>query len=135
MKISIAIATMLAAAVLTGCQSSGPRGGGMSKDDGFKIAVPMWPTKVKQGEVRNFTISLKRGKYFKQDVKLQMKTSTGLSVDPTDTMVKASDLPTVQLRITADNDAALGDYRVVVSGTPKAGEPTSSEFIVKVIAP
>jgi len=31
-------------------------------------------------------------------------------------------------------DAAIGDYRVSVKGTPTTGEPTSTEFLVKVIA-
>jgi len=107
----------------------------MSKDEGFKIAVPTFDTDVKQGEVRAVTVSLQRGAYFKQAVKLQIQASKGISVDPTDVLVKASESPDVQLRITTTKDTALGAYRVSVKGTPEAGEPTSTAFTVKVVAP
>ena len=107
----------------------------MTKDVGFKIAVPTFDTDVKQGEVRAVTVSLQRGESFKQDVKLQIQASKGISVEPTDVLVKASESPDVQLRIAATKDTALGAYRVSVKGTPKTGEPTSTAFTVKVVAP
>jgi uncharacterized membrane protein len=135
MKNAITIVLMLALAAVYGCQSSSPRGGGMTKDVGFNIAVPTFSTAVKQGEVQSVTVSLERGDYFKQDVKLQIKTSTGISVEPTSVIIKASDKPDVQLRIAAAQNAAIGEYRVSVRGIPKTGESTSTEFNVKVVAP
>ena len=135
MKIAITFVTTLALAIVCGCQSAGPRGGGMSRDEGFKIAVPTFETAVKQGELQTVAVSIQRGEYFKRDVRLQIKTSKGIGVAPTNIMVKASDNPDVQLRITATKDAALGEYRVYVTGTPDTGQPTSAEFKVKVIAP
>ena len=81
------------------------------------------------------TVSLERGEYFKKDVKLQIKASTGISVEPTSVIIKASDKPDVQLQISAAKDAAIGEYRVSVMGIPKTGESTSTEFNVKVVAP
>ena len=107
----------------------------MTKDVGFKIAVPTFSTEIKQGQTRNITVSLERGDYFKQDVKLQIKTSTGLNIDPTSVVIKASDIPDVQLRIAAAQNAALGEYRVSITGVPETGESTSTEFNVKVVAP
>ena len=107
----------------------------MAKDEGFKITVPTFDTNVKQGEVRAVTVSLQRGAYFKQDVKLQIQASKGISVDPTEVLVKASESPDVQLRITTTKDTALGAYRVSVKATPPTGEPTSTAFTVKVVAP
>ena len=135
MKPAITIVLMLALAAMCGCQSSSPRGGGMTKDVGFKIAVPTFSTAVKQGQTQNVTISLERGDSFKQDVKLQIEASTGISVEPTSVIIKASDKPDVQLRIAAPQNAALGEYLVSVMGTPKTGEPTSTGIIVKVVSP
>ena len=136
MKTAITIVLMLALAAMYGCQSSSsPRGGGMTKDVGFKIAVPTFSTEIKQGQTQNVTVSLERGDYFKQDVKLKIEASTGISVDPTSVIIKASDKPDVQLRIEAAKEAALGGYHVSVRGIPKTGEPTSTVFDVRVVAP
>jgi hypothetical protein len=133
MKTVIAIVMMLPLMVVFGCQS--PRGGGMSGGEGFKISIPTFETKIKQGETKNVTISLDRGEYFKRDVRLQIKAAKGISVEPTDVLVKGSDTPDVQLQIAAPSDAAIGEYPVYVKGTPATGEPTSVEFKVKVVAP
>lgn len=107
----------------------------MTEDVGFKIAVPTFSTAIKQGEVKNVTVSIERGDYFKQDVKLQIQASTGISVEPTSVIVKASDTPDVQVRIATPQNAALGEYLVSIMGIPKTGEPTSTGFVVKVVSP
>ena len=135
MKIAITMVMTFVLAAVSGCQSSSSRGGGMTKEEAFKIAVPTFSTEVKQGETKNVTVSLERGEYFKQDVKLEIKASPGISVEPTKVSVKASDSPDVQLKVSASKDAALGGYQVTVKGTPKTGEPTSTEFNVTVVAP
>ena len=135
MKNAITIALTLALMAVSGCQSSSPRGGGMTKDVGFKIAVPTFSTEIKQGQTHNVTVSLERGAYFKQDVKLQIEASEGIRVDPTKILVKASEIAEVQLRIAATKDTALGAYHVSVKGTPETGEPTVTAFTVTVIAP
>ena len=134
MKTAIAIVMTLAVATLFGCQMS-PRGGSVVKDEGFKISAPMFNTEVKQGELQTVTVSLQRDSLFKQDVTLHIKAAKGISVEPTSVTVKASDRPDVQLQIAAPKDAALGEYPVVVKGTPETGEPTSVGFTVKVVAP
>ena len=134
MKTAITIVMALVLTALFGCQTS-PQGGGMSRDEGFKIAVPTFTTEVKQGELQTVTVSLHRGEYFKRDVKLEIRPSKGISVDPTHALVKGSDNPDVQLRITAAKNADLGEYRVYVKGTPESGESTSVDFNVKVVAP
>jgi hypothetical protein len=118
-------------------QSDSPKGGSTLKGEGFKIAVPTFDTKVKQGEVQSITISLERGDSFKQDVTLEIKLSKGegITFNPAKVTVKASDKPDVQLTITAPKDAAIGGYIVSVTGTPTTGEPTSVKFNVKVVAP
>jgi uncharacterized membrane protein len=135
MKNAIAVVMTLVLATVSGCQSSSQRGGSVSKGEGFKIVVPTLTTEVKQGETKNVTVSLERGQYFKQDVKLQIKAAKGISVEPTKVLVKASDKPDVQLMITVPKDAAIGEYKVSVTGTPTTGEPTSVGFKVKVVSP
>ena len=129
------VLTLVLVAVSSG--TSSPKGGGVGKGEGFKIDVPTFATKVKQGETQSVTISLQRGESFKQDVTLEVKLTEGegISIDPAKVIVKASDKPDVQLTITAPKDAALGEYIVSVKGTPTVGEPTSVEFNVKVVSP
>ena len=134
--IAITIVLMLVLVTVSGCyESNSQKGGSVLLGEDFKISVPYFDTKVKQGEVKSVTVSLKRGEYFKQDVKLQIKAATGISVDPTYVLVKASDKPDVQLRISAAKDSAIGGYLVSVTGTPTTGEPTSTDFNVKVVIP
>ena len=118
-------------------KSESPQGGSALKGEGFKIAVPKLDTKIKQSEVKSVTISLERGESFKQDVTLEIKLSKGegITFDPAKVIVKADDKADVQLTITAPKDAALGEYKVSVMGTPTTGESTSVEFNVKVVAP
>jgi uncharacterized membrane protein len=131
--IAITIVLALVLAAVSSCKDS-PKGGSVGKGEGFKIDVPTFDTKVKPGEIQTVTIKLQRGESFKQDVKLEIEADKGISIDPAKVLVKASDKPDVQLTITAPKDAALGEYIISVTGTPKTGEQTSMEFKVKVVA-
>jgi uncharacterized membrane protein len=107
----------------------------MAENEGFAIRVPTFTTEVKQGEIQVVTVSLKRDSLFKQDVTLQVRAARGISVEPSSVTVKASEKPDVQFQIAAPKDAALGEYPVVVKGTPETGEPTSVGFTAKVVSP
>ena len=132
MKTTIMIVTMLALSVVVGC---GPKGGGMSSEEGFRLTSPFFTTDIKQGDSKTVTVSVKRDEFFKEDVRLQAEASPGISVDPTNVRVKAGDSPDVQFQITAPGDAAIGEYRVHVKGTPEKGQPFSTEIKVKVVRP
>jgi uncharacterized membrane protein len=129
------VLTLILAGVSSGTDS--PKGGSTLKGEGFKIAVPTFDSKIKQGETQSVTVSLERGESFKQDVTLEIKLSKGegLTFDPAKVVIKAGEKPDVQLAITVLKNTALGEYKVSVTGTPTTGEPTSTEFNVKVIAP
>ena len=133
MKTVFVCVMAMALAAAAGCQSVGARGGSASAEEGFKIGVPSTETDVKQGQLQTVTISLQRGDYFKQDVSLDIKTTAGITIQPATIMVKAGDSPDVQLQILATKDAALGECRVSVVGTPATGEPTSADFNVMVV--
>ncbi|MFA5783977.1 MAG: hypothetical protein WC962_03755 [Phycisphaerae bacterium] len=126
------VLTLVLAAVSNGKDS--PQGGSDGKGQGFKIDVPTFDKKVKQGETRTINIKIQRGEFFKQDVELKIESAEGISIDPAEVTVKASDEPVVQLSITVAQDAALGKYRVNVTGTPEQGQSTSVEFKVKVVS-
>ncbi|MFA5251007.1 MAG: hypothetical protein WC454_00255 [Phycisphaerae bacterium] len=132
--IAIMVVLTLVLAVVSNGKDS-PKGGSVGKGEGFKIDVPSFDTKVKQGETQTITIKLQRGESFKQDVTLQIEAAKGISIDPAKVVVKASDESDVKLTITAPKDAALGEYKVSVMGTPTTGEAASVEFKVKVLAP
>ena len=138
MKNVIAITIMLTlvlAAVSNGADS--PKGGSVVKGEGFNISVPTFATEVKQGETQNVTIKLQRGESFKQDVTLEIKlvNGKGITFNPAKVLVKAGDKPDVQIQVSAAKDAAISEYRVSVMGTPKTGEPASTEFNIKVVSP
>jgi len=135
MKTAMAITIVATLALVVGFGCMSPKGGGMSGDEGFKIQVPMFSTDIKQGDRQTITVSIKRGEFFKQDVRLEIKASPGINVTPTNVLVKASDTPNVQLQIAVPKDAALSEYRIFVTGTPQTGEATSIEIKVKVVAP
>jgi uncharacterized membrane protein len=133
MKAALMIVMALTVAAVSGCAS--PRGGSMSSDEGFKIAASTFTKDVKQGDRQTVTVSLKRDKYFKQDVTLEVTATSGISVEPSKVVVKASESPDVQFQVKAPKDAALGEYLVHVVATPKTGNPTSKDFTVKVVGP
>ena len=130
---TIMIVTALALTLIVGCES--PRGGSMSGGEGFKIGTPTFTTNIKQGETKSVTVTLNRGKYFKRDVTLEINASSGISVEPTQALIRGSDVPQVQLQITAAQDANFGEYKVYIKGTPESGETTSTEINVKVVKP
>jgi len=136
MKNLIAIFMMLVLITASGCwwtTNESSQGGIASGDKEFSITVPSSST-VKQGQEVTITVTLNRGDYFKQDVQLDLK-ADGISIMPKHILVKASDRPDVQVKITADKNAALGDYRASVKGTPSTGQATSAEFTLKVVVP
>jgi uncharacterized membrane protein len=136
MKTAITFVLVLSLAAMYGCQSSNsPQGGSVAQDEGFKIVVPAGTTEIKQGEVQTAVVSLHRDNYFKQNVRLQINTTKGISIDPTSVLISSNDKPEVQIRITVAKDASLGEYSIRVEGTPETGEPTSTVFAVKVISP
>ena len=124
---------LLALLTATGCSSTNvsSAGGVVPINEEFSITVPASAT-VKQGANPILTVTLNRGAYFKRDVQLDIK-ATGIAVTPSSILVKASDKPDVQLQVAVARDAAIGDYRVTVKGTPETGAATSTDFIVTVV--
>jgi uncharacterized membrane protein len=132
MNTTLKIVLGLAVLAAYGCASR--QGGGMASSEGFKIVTPVMGMSLKQGETKAVKVSLDRGKYFKQDVRLTIRASEGLTVSPSEVVVRASEKPDVPLQVTAPRDAAIGEYRLYITGTPETGTATSTEIKTKVIA-
>ena len=124
---------LIVAAVLTSCTKSSEEGG-RAGNDTFRISAPALATDIKQGELQTVRLTLERGAGFKQRVKLEVKAPTGVEVEPSSASVEPSDKGEVQLKITAAKDAAIGEHKILVKGTPDKGEPTEMEFKITVSA-
>lgn len=124
---------LIAGLALTGCSKSSEKGGGAGNDT-FQIVVPTLATSVKQGEVQTVRVVLERGAGFKQGVKLEMKAPAGVQVEPGSATVQPGDKGDLQVKITAAEDAAIGEHKILVKGTPDNGEPTETEFKITVSA-
>jgi len=124
----------LALLTASGCQGTNvsSQGGIVPLNEAFSITVPT-PNTIKQGGNTTIAVVLNRGAYFKRDVQLVLDTQ-GITVTPSSLLVKASDRPDPQFQVNVARDAAIGEYRVTVTGTPETGAPTSTVFIVKVVA-
>ncbi len=123
----------VAALMVMGCEKTSERGGGAANDT-FRIAVPAMASEVSQGELVTVRVTLERSAAFKQPVKLEVKALEGIQVEPTNITVEPGDKGDVQLKITAAKDAALGEHKIFVKGTPDRGEPTQTEFRINVRA-
>jgi uncharacterized membrane protein len=129
----VLVGTFVVAMVLTGCTKSSEEGG-RAGNDTFRIGVPALATTVKQGELQTVQLTLERGAGFKQRVKLEMKAPAGLQVEPGSAIVEPGDKGEVQLKVTVAKDAAIGEHKIQVKGTPDKGEATETEFKVTVNA-
>jgi hypothetical protein len=136
MKTAATGVLLLVLAAIVGCQSSSPRGGDLlGTRRGFKIAVPGAAVKLNQGREVSVPVKLQRDRYFRQDVQLSFRVSEGLSIQPTEVLIKASDLPETAIQVRASAGTALAHYRVIVTGTPAEGKPSSVAFDVRVVSP
>ncbi len=129
------IVMALALMVVGGCQAAKPHGGGSARDERFHVVVPQGNTQIKQGDTESVRVSLDRGPSFKRDVTLGISSSEGIAIEPSRVVIRASDRPEAQVRVTAASDAAIGTYRVSINATPATGESTSAMFSVDVVSP
>jgi hypothetical protein len=87
---------------------------------------------VKQGETKDVTIGIKRGKNFDQDVTLKFSgLPQGVMIEPATAMVKHGDND-AKLKIHASDTAAVGDFTIAVIGQPATGANATNDFKVTV---
>lgn len=101
-------------------------------DQTFTVSVPALRTDVKQGETKEIKIGINRGKEFDQDVTLQMTGMPhGVTIEPEKAVIKRSDKE-VGIRMTAADDAALGDFTVKVMAHPTMGIDATNDLTISV---
>jgi len=149
MKRTFVTLAALALVGLVGCNGAGTTGGpGADKakqqqkdspvkraedsvgqaEDTFSLSVPTLSTSIKQGETKEVTIGIRRGKNFDQDVSLKLDAlPKGVTAEPAAPAIKAGDSD-AKVRLKAADDAALGDFTVKVIGHPTKGADATNEF-------
>ena len=126
-------AGLIAVAGLMECKSS--QAGGIIWNNMFSITVPTTSTDITQGQTALVRVVLSSDEGFKQTVRLEIRAPRGLNVEPNNITLRLENRESdVQLRITADRDARLGERTVVVLGTPDIGQTVEAEFRVNVTA-
>lgn len=104
----------------------------MPPTDTFKVDVPNMTQTLKQGETKTVEIKINREKNFDENVTLSFTDlPQGVSIDPSQAIVAAGDTG-VTATVKAEPDAALGEFDVIVKGTPATGAVAQSEMKLKI---
>jgi uncharacterized membrane protein len=104
------------------------KGAVRQEEDTFRLTVPTFSTKIKQGESKEVTIGIKRGKNFDEDVALKVEgLPKGITLEPAEPAIKHGDKD-VKLTVKAAADASLGDFTVKLTGHPEKGGDATNEF-------
>ena len=143
MKSLFAGLAVTAVVLVTGCAEGTPGGPGAKEvtankpivgqaDNTFSLDVPKMSTTLKQGETKDLTIDVARGKNFSEDVELKFSgVPKGVIVDPASPVIMHSDKE-AKITVKVADDAALGDFTVKVAGHPTSGADATSEFKITV---
>jgi uncharacterized membrane protein len=104
-------------------------------EETFTINVPNTSTKLKQGESKSITLSLRRGKNFDEDVVLKFDNlPKGLTIEPSRPEIAKSE-EEVAATVKAAKDAAVGDFTIKVTGEPSRGQPATNTLKVTIEKP
>ena len=141
MKSALVATAAAAMFVLVGCNNGTPGGPGVDKNkpskvgqtaDTFSLTVPELATKLKQGEAKDVTIGIKRGKNIDEDVTVKFEdVPKGVTFDPASPKIKHGDTE-AKVGVKAADDAAVGDFTVKVIGKPTKGPEATNEMKVSV---
>ena len=97
-------------------------------ENSFNLSTPTLATRLKQGEAKEVTVSIQRGKNFDQNVTLKFEgMPDGVAIDPASPTIKHGDKE-AKVNVKAADNAAVGDFTVKVMGHPKEGPDSTSEL-------
>lgn len=142
MKSSFAGLAVMTLAALTGCTQGTPGGSGATDkspaygqtDDTFNLSVPVMSSHLQQGKEKEATVGIKRAENFEEDVALTFSdVPEGVSVEPASPVIKHGDT-NAKITFKAENEAALGNFKVKVTGHPTKGRDAQVEFKLTVAA-
>ena len=121
---------------VVGKPTSGPDSVGdfkltVSKPDSFTLNPPgnaLWAAGIKQGETKNFAVSVNRDKEFRDDVTLKFDgLPKGVTVEPASPVNKNGEAE-AKVVIKATDDAPEGKYVVKVTGQPAKGAAVTQDM-------
>lgn len=117
-----------------GCGSESPKGGAPNKDsdDTFKLVAEKTPDSLKPGDTESVKLKVQRGKDFHKNVRLAAKAPDKINVTLDRDLIKDGDNADVTVKIHPEADAAPGDYKFTITGTPDSGAATNLELKVTV---
>jgi len=97
-------------------------------DKTFTLSVPTLSTSIKQGETKDVTIGLSRGRNFDQDVTVELSgLPEGVTAEPANFQIK-HDEKEATIKLHAGENAALGDFTVKVVGHPAQGADATNDL-------
>jgi len=143
MKSSFAGLLALALVTLSGCNEGTPGGSGITSpkqhqpaygeaENTFKLSVPRMSTTLHQGETKEVTIGIDRGKNFEGDVTLKFADGPeGVTIESASPIIKHGDTE-AKITLKATADASLGDFTVKVTGHPTMGPDATSDYKINV---
>jgi hypothetical protein len=143
MNVSVARLLAFGAFALAGCNQGTPGGPGITNpphkqpvygenDNTFNLSVPHTSTTLHQGETKEASIGIARGKNFDGDVELTFAEGPkGVILGSPSPMIKHGDTD-AKVTLKAAPDASLGEFTIKVTGHPTTGADATSEFKVTV---
>jgi uncharacterized membrane protein len=143
MKRSCAGVLALVIVACSGCSQATPGGPGVTNpphkqpaygeaDKTFNLSVPHMSTTLHQGEAKDVSIGIDRGKNFDEDVTLKFADGPkGVTLDFANPVIMHG-ATEVKVTLKATNDASLGDFTVKVTGHPTKGADATNEFKITV---
>ena len=142
MKSLFAGLAVITLATLTGCSQGTPGGPGTTNkspahgqaDDTFNLSVPMFSSHLRQGEQKEVTVDIKRAENFDEDVALKFTgVPQGVTIDPASPMIKHGDAD-AKITFKVGKEAALGNFKVNVTGHPTKGSDAQIELKLTIAA-
>lgn len=143
MKKLFAVLPMLAlVTIAAGCVQGKPGGPGTDgknpsigqAEDTFNLSVPILSPSLQQGEQTEAIVGIKRAKNFDEDVTLEFSDlPKGVSVEPASPMIKHGDKG-AKFIFKADEQAALGDFKIKVTGHPSKGSDAEVGLSLEIAA-
>jgi hypothetical protein len=133
----------MALIAVVGCSNQGTPGGPGATDakakspfygqanDTFTLSVPHLSS-LKQGDAQTAVIGIKRGKNFDEDVTVTFgDLPKGVTLEPASPVIKHGDAE-AKITLTAEDEAALGDFKIKVTGHPTKGGDATNELLLTV---
>ena len=137
------LTTAMAMVACSGCGQATPGGPGVTNppqkppaygeaDKTFNLSVPHMSTILHQGEAKDVSIGIERGKNFEEDVTLKFANGPkGVTVASTNPVIMHGGTE-AKVTLKATDDAALGDFTVKVTGHPTKGGDATNELKITV---